>query len=290
MKPIQMKRWRNWWKMRHTDKEDNKDAFRSGPHNDQMAEGDEDLREMTRQLELMNTLVKVVEAKDPYTAGHVWRVSQYAKQMAEKLGWGTKQIAWIEAGAMLHDLGKIGVGDAILQKDGKLSEEEFAEIRKHPEIGVHLIETSTFLSAYMHGIRSHHERFDGKGYPERLHGHHIPIEARIIALADTFDALTSHRPYRKAMSADEAIAIIEQNRGTQFDPALTDIFVGIAKEAGFASIILHSAPAIPLVHCPQHGEIIERTRHAKPGDAAYCPACKKSFRLAEQDGRWMVVM
>jgi HD-GYP domain-containing protein (c-di-GMP phosphodiesterase class II) len=241
-------------------------------------------------LEVMNTLIKAIEAKDPYTAGHVWRVSQFAGLIAGRLDWVKQQVAWIEAGAMLHDLGKIGVGDAILQKDGKLTEEEFLEIRKHPSIGIHLIETSPFLSQYRHCILSHHERYDGNGYPQRLQGENIPIEGRIIAIADTFDALTSHRPYRRALRSEEAIRIIEEQSGKQFDPQLVDIFISLWRETHFRHIILHSAPAIPLVRCPMHGETIERSLEAKPGDPAYCPACKMGFRLEESDGEWFAVM
>jgi HD-GYP domain-containing protein (c-di-GMP phosphodiesterase class II) len=241
-------------------------------------------------LEVMNTLIKAIEAKDPYTAGHVWRVSQYAKRIAGKLGWEKQRIAWIEAGAMLHDLGKIGVGDAILQKDGNLTEEEFLEIRKHPSIGVHLIETSAFLSQYRHCILTHHERYDGTGYPQGLSGEEIPIEGRMIAVADTFDALTSHRPYRKAMNSEKAIQIIAEQSGKQFDPQIANVFIKLWLESHFRDLILYSAPAIPLVRCPEHGEIIERSSTAKPGDQAYCPACKMSFRLEETDGEWVVVM
>ncbi|MEX2415846.1 MAG: HD-GYP domain-containing protein [Paenibacillaceae bacterium] len=241
-------------------------------------------------LDIMNTLVKVVEAKDPYTAGHVWRVSQYARMIAEKLQWDKQRLSWIEAGAMLHDLGKVGIGDAILNKEGGLSDEEFVEIRKHPVIGVHLIETSAFLSEYEHCIRSHHERYDGKGYPQGLVGEQIPLEGRIIAIADTFDALTSQRPYRKAMSSEEAIRIIQEQAGSQFDPSIVDVFIKLWWETHFRYIILHSAPGIPLVKCPTHGEIIERSAVAKPGDHAYCPACKESFRLELSEGQWIVAL
>lgn len=241
-------------------------------------------------LDVMNTLVKAIEAKDPYTGGHVWRVSQYAKRIAEKLGWEKERIAWIEAGAMLHDLGKIGVGDLILQKDGILTDEEFREMKKHPSIGVHLIETSLFMSQYKHCILSHHERYDGAGYPQGLQGENIPIEGRIIAVADTFDALTSHRPYRRARSSEDAIYVIQEQSGTQFDPEVAQLFIKLWWESHFKDIILHSAAGIPLVRCPEHGEIIERHAQVAPGDHAYCPACKANFRLEENDGEWIVAI
>jgi HD-GYP domain-containing protein (c-di-GMP phosphodiesterase class II) len=246
--------------------------------------------ELQIHLEVMNTLIKAVEAKDPYTAGHVWRVSQYAKMIAKKLDWDREKLDWIEAGAMLHDLGKIGVGDAVLNKNGRLSHSELIEMQKHPVIGVHLIDSSTFLMKYQNCILTHHERFDGKGYPHGLMGEEIPIEGRIIAVADTFDALTSHRPYRGAMNTVDAIRIIEEQSGTQFDPQIVDVFVKLWWETHFNGIILHSSSGIPLVKCPAHGEIIERSPHAMPGGEAYCSACKMSFQLVMHDGEWNVIM
>ncbi len=241
-------------------------------------------------LEIMNTLVKAIEAKDPYTAGHVWRVSQYAKRIGKRLGWDWAETAWLETGAILHDLGKIGITDLILNKDGKLTVEEFAEIKKHPVMGVDLISSSPFLSQYKTCIESHHERYDGKGYPHGLQGEEIPIEGRIIAVADTFDALTSHRPYRKGMRSEAAIQIIHEQSGTQFDPDIADVFVKLWWKTHFKEIILHSAPGIPLVACPEHGEIIEISSRTKPGDAACCPVCRMHFVLERIGEKWVPVM
>jgi putative nucleotidyltransferase with HDIG domain len=243
------------------------------------------LLDLEANLDVMKTLVKAIEAKDLYTAGHVWRVSQYAKAIAERLEWEPSQVRWLEAGAILHDLGKVGISDLILQKEEKLTDEEYDEMKKHPAIGYHIVETSHFLSQFKHIIESHHERFDGKGYPLGSAGEEIPIEGRIVAVADTFDAMTSHRPYRKAMDAHKAIAIIIENRGLQFDPSIVAVFVELHNEAKFEKIILHSQPDVPLVCCPLHGEIVEVTEATCSGDFAYCPACKGSFPLKDSAGK-----
>jgi HD-GYP domain-containing protein (c-di-GMP phosphodiesterase class II) len=236
-------------------------------------------------VDVVKTLVKAIEAKDLYTAGHVWRVSQYTRLIAERLGWEDSQIIWIEAGAVLHDLGKVGISDLILQKESKLTDEEFDEMKKHPAIGYHIVEPSPFLSQFKNIIETHHERYDGKGYPKGLIGEQIPLEGRITGIADAFDAMTSHRPYRKALEAQKAMQIIQENAGSQFDPKLTPIFAELFEEGKFSNIILHSQPDVPLVCCPLHGEIVEVTAETKSGDYAYCPACKGSFPLHSIEGR-----
>jgi HD-GYP domain-containing protein (c-di-GMP phosphodiesterase class II) len=236
-------------------------------------------------IDVVKTLVKAIEAKDLYTAGHVWRVSQYTRLIAERLGWEQMKILWIEAGAILHDLGKVGISDLILQKESKLSNEEFDEMKKHPAIGFHIVATSPFLSQFQNIIETHHERYDGKGYPRGLSGEQIPIEGRITGIADAFDAMTSHRPYRKAMDPQKAIQIIQENAGTQFDPDISHIFAALFEEGSFTSIILHSQPDVPLVCCPIHGEIVEVRAETKSGDYGYCPACKGSFPLHIVEGQ-----
>jgi HD-GYP domain-containing protein (c-di-GMP phosphodiesterase class II) len=216
---------------------------------------------------------------------NIWRVSQYTRLIAERLGWETSQINWIEVGAILHDLGKVGISDLILQKEARLSVEEFDEMKKHPAIGFHIVETSPFLAQFKNIIEAHHERYDGKGYPKGLIGEQIPIEGRITGIADAFDAMTSHRPYRKAMDPQKAIQIIQENAGSQFDPAITPIFAALFEEGKFSNIILHSQPDVPLVCCPVHGEIVEVTSETQSGDYAYCPACKGSFPLQTIEGR-----
>ncbi len=249
-----------------------------------------DLKDLNFSLEVINTLVRAIEAKDPYTAGHVWRVSQYTKMIAKRLGWDVKKITWIETGAILHDLGKIGITDLILQKDGKLTIEEFSEIKKHPIIGVEIIEKSPFLSQYKTCIEYHHERYDGNGYPYNLKGDEIPIEGRIIAIADTFDALTSNRPYRWGMHSEEAIKIIHEESGTQFDPDIVEVFIKLWWENHFKEIIFHSAPDISLVSCPEHREIIEISSQTKSGDVVSCPVCKMNFILEKIGEKWAPVM
>ena len=139
----------------------------------------------------------------------------------------------LKKSAILHDIGKIGISDKILQKDGKLSDEEFAEIKRHPVIGANIVQQVqgfTDMDAVIEGIMFHHERYDGRGYPKGISGDTIPLFGRIIAVADAFDAMTSNRPYRRGMAFDKALTIIENGRGSQWDPEFASIFVELMRE------------------------------------------------------------
>jgi len=147
--------------------------------------------------------------------------------LARALSLSKNEIERIKQASILHDLGKIGISDKILLKNSKLSKDEFEEIKRHPRIGVDIIRPIQFLHGLIPYILYHHERWDGKGYPNGLKGEDIPIGARIIALADVYQALTSDRPYRKAFSKEEAIKIIQEGAGTQFDPAIVNVFLKV---------------------------------------------------------------
>ena len=164
-------------------------------------------------------LVEAVEAKDPYTRGHTQRVAELSVLLGQELGLSADQLRTLNQAAMLHDIGKIGIPDDILHKPGPLSVEEFAVIQEHPVRGEQIIRRVRSLQAELSGVRSHHERLDGSGYPDGLRGAAIPLQARIIAVADVFDALTSHRPYRTAWPAERALAIIDQEAGSKLDPS-----------------------------------------------------------------------
>jgi len=166
-----------------------------------------------------------IEAKDAYTAGHCDRVERYAELLARKRGgFDEKWIFNLKVASILHDIGKIGVRSAILCKPGALDEQECDEIRSHPAIGGRIVRTLYGFNIEP-AVRHHHERFDGSGYPNGLKGEMIPLEARIILIADTFDAMTSDRPYRRAMSTADALDELKRNAGTQFDPALVEVAV-----------------------------------------------------------------
>lgn len=171
-----------------------------------------------------------LDAKDKYTHGHSMRVTLYSLALAKQLNLPDELLEEIETAGLLHDIGKIAIPEKILLKPGKLTEEEYEVIKTHPELGERLVESIEKLKLVSNWLKYHHERYDGKGYPEGLSGETIPISARIIAIADTYDAMTSDRSYRKASSHQEAIDEIERCSGTQFDPNLARLFIGISDE------------------------------------------------------------
>jgi len=186
-------------------------------------------REMIEQayLETIETLRYTVEAKDFYTRGHSDRVSEYAILIGEKMGLSDEDLRTLKAGGQVHDIGKIGIPDSILLKDSKLTDEEYSEIKNHPLIGAHILSNATIFSDLIPIVKYHHERYDGKGYPSGLKGDNIPLLARIISIADTFDAMISKRSYRNALPLDHAIQELKDSSGTQLDPDIVPIFIDI---------------------------------------------------------------
>lgn len=180
-------------------------------------------------LATIQALAAAVDAKDPYTQGHSKRVALYAAEFALALGLPDGEVDQIHITGTLHDVGKIGVPDAVLQKPGRLTDDERVIIETHPALGEVIVRKAPALSYTLPGVRHHHERWDGKGYPDGLAGEAIPRIGRLLALADTFDAMTSDRPYRKGLSWTTALAEIEKGAGTQFDPALSPVFVAMMR-------------------------------------------------------------
>ncbi len=175
-------------------------------------------------LEAIKSLNATVDAKDPYTAGHSARVQGIALAVAEELGLANDRLDAIRFGGLFHDIGKIAVPDSILTKPGRLDEDEYDAIKRHPADGAEIVSHFSRLHDAVPIIRHHHERWDGKGYPDRLFGEAIPREACIVGLADAWDAMTSDRPYRQALTVDEAAAEVRRCRATQFSPAVVDAF------------------------------------------------------------------
>ncbi|MBI5419786.1 MAG: response regulator [Deltaproteobacteria bacterium] len=175
----------------------------------------------------IDALIKALEAKDYYTRGHSQRVTMYSVAIAKGMPLSAEQVENLRRASVLHDLGKIGVREAILNKPGRLNDEEFQEITRHPEVATGILEPIPFFQPLLPAILHHHERFDGKGYPGRLAGYDIPLESRIMAIADTFDAMTSTRAYRKALPLEAANAEIIRCSGTQFDPELVPVFLEV---------------------------------------------------------------
>lgn len=179
-------------------------------------------------IELMEVLGSAIAQRDSDTSVHNYRVTIYAIRLAEAVGLGSAQIRSLIAGAFLHDVGKIGISDNILLKPGKLTEDEFALMRTHVLLGVEIIRKSASLDMARDVVEFHHEKFDGSGYMRELKGEEIPLNARIFAIVDVFDALTSKRPYKEPFSLDKALSILREGGGGHFDPVLLEAFIGIA--------------------------------------------------------------
>ena len=176
-------------------------------------------------LETLTALANAVEARDAYTRGHTERVWYLAQFLANQMGWGEDKMWEVKMGGILHDIGKIGVPDAILNKPAKLTSEEFKIMKLHPQQGIKILEGISFLSPALPYVLYHHERYDGNGYPEGLSQEDIPIQGRLMAVVDTFDAISSDRPYRKSKGFAEALEEIKDNSGTHFDPLVVEVLV-----------------------------------------------------------------
>ncbi len=189
-----------------------------------------DLVEQQRSLFLstVKSLASAIDAKDEYTRHHSTRVTEFSLKIAAKMGYSEKELGELELAAVLHDVGKIGVPESILNKPGRLTNEEFTLIKEHPVRGESILSPVIELKAIARIVRAHHERYDGNGYPDKLKGREIPLGARIMAIADTYDSITSERPYRKAASHRYAVKEIIANSGTQFDPEVVENFLEIA--------------------------------------------------------------
>jgi putative nucleotidyltransferase with HDIG domain len=175
-------------------------------------------------LSTITSLARTIEAKDPYTGGHTERVATIAHALAMRLGFDEDELRAVEVGAIIHDIGKIGIPDEILLKHGSLTTEERQDMQRHTDIASYILADLELPPIAKQMARSHHERYDGSGYPDRLRGEEIPLAARILSVADALDAMTSDRPYRNALSLPEARAEIEQQAGTQFCPRVVNAF------------------------------------------------------------------
>ncbi len=180
---------------------------------------------------MLSMLTSAIEARDSYTQGHSARVTALAEEVARRLGWSPEQLATLRIGGPLHDIGKLAVSDEVLRKEGRLEPDELDQIRQHPTIGARILLRMAALRDAIPYVLYHHERWDGSGYPSGKAGEEIPVEARVLAVADAFDAMTSDRPYRRALSREEALAEVERCAGTQFDPMIARAFLKVFGEA-----------------------------------------------------------
>lgn len=242
----------------------------------------------SRQLEksyydTLKVIADSIEVRDYYTIGHGKRVALFARIIAEEMGWTKEQLNVLEMGATIHDLGKIGIEDAILHKKTKLTEAEMEQMRFHPEIGARILRDVDFLKPLVPFVLYHHERYDGTGHPHQLKGEEIPLEGRLMAVADAFDAMTSDRPYRKAMDAEKAISIIREESGRQFDPRVVEAFLRAWAEGRITKAMLSSAEKVKTVECPYCSSNVEICPDSRENYLVHCPECHRRARLWQ---RW----
>jgi diguanylate cyclase (GGDEF)-like protein/putative nucleotidyltransferase with HDIG domain len=240
-----------------------------------------ELNQLNRAI--IASLATAIDAKDRYTCSHIDRVQHYATALARAAGMNGSDLEAVITGALVHDIGKLGIPDHILGKPGKLTTEEFERIQTHVTIGVEILSPIPFPFPVVDVVRSHHERWDGLGYPDGLKGEEIPIGGRIISIVDVYDALTSNRPYRRAMTPDEAMRVLKDNAGKQFDPHLVDLFERVLPEAAEiiarleAERLAHSQNASGPVHGPFALTQISQAA------AEMAAVCDVAHALAEQE-------
>ncbi len=239
-------------------------------------------------LKSLALMASIIEARDAYTGGHLWRVSQYCRHLAQAAGLTEKMVFLAGLGGFLHDIGKISIPDGILGKRGPLSDAEYDVVKTHPGIGATLVQEHPLGDLALAAIHQHHEWVDGNGYPQKRQGDQISIFARIVSIADAFDALTSTRPYRQGVAVGPAVAILKLEHGTQFDASLLDAFFGIVQQDMLRNVVGHSEQGLQMVHCPTCGPVITVAPDARDGDIGYCRVCGGEHRL-HRDGDTFVV-
>ncbi len=230
------------------------------------------------------TLATVIEARDPYTGGHTWRVSQYGIKLGEKIGLSDDELFIVHLGGLVHDIGKIGISDSVLLKPGKLTDEEYEVMKQHPNIGFNLINSHPLFDILKDSVFLHHERYDGKGYPNSEVASNLSKIGMITSIADAFDAMTSNRPYRKGMAVEKALSILEEEKNKQFDGELVSIFVDMCRNGELDDILGHCGDNRLLVSCEGCGPIIAPSTKHKDGDHIACPACHGDYIMKRLSG------
>ncbi|MBI4559259.1 MAG: HD domain-containing protein [Candidatus Hydrogenedentes bacterium] len=229
-------------------------------------------------------LANAIELRDHYTVGHTWRVTNFALEIARQLGWSDEQQKICQMGGVLHDVGKIAIDDAILRKPGKLTDEEYAKMKVHPERGARLMRDIEFLVPLIPYALYHHERYDGRGYPYGLKGEDIPLEGRLLAVADTFDAMTSNRPYRKGLDPEIAIAEVIKGKGTQFDPVCADAMVECYRSGRIKQILQdYFKDGVKSIACSFCSTYVVVPEKAEVGDIIECGVCHRRLQLRMQN-------
>lgn len=242
-------------------------------------------KQMLKSLTLM---ASVIEARDAYTGGHLWRVCQYARRLAEAAGMTAEMVFLAGLGGFLHDIGKISIPDHILTKRGDLTSAEYDVVKTHPGIGALLVQEHPLGDLALAAVHQHHEWVDGRGYPERLSGGQISVYARIVSIADAFDALTSTRPYRRGVASGPAVEALKAEYGTQFDADLLDAFMRMVQVGDLSHVMGHSEEGVPMVHCLNCGPVITVSADTKDGDMRYCRVCGTKHRLHRKGDTFVV--
>lgn len=246
---------------------------------------DDRLRHQEDLLTTLLVMAWMVEARDPYTGGHLWRVSRFSRLLAADAGLPDADVARISIGGFLHDLDKISIPDHILGKKDRLTDDEYAVIKTHPDVGWRMLAGHPLARLAEAAVRAHHETPDGGGYPRGLAGAAVPVDARIVGVCDAFDAMTSTRPYRRGMPIEKALGIIEENLGRQFDLEFGRRFVALGRDGQLDHIVGHSDEGIPLHECVMCGPTLVLRREQKAGDSIYCHACTGEYAVEQREGR-----
>ncbi len=230
-------------------------------------------------LRSLLVLASVIEARDAFTGGHVWRTSRYAARLADAAGLDEGAVFMAQLGGLVHDLGKIGIPDAILNKRGKVTPNEYEVIRRHPEIGHDIVVNHPLAPLVAASVAQHHLRADGGGYPDRFLDAEPAVVSRAVTIADAFDAMTSFRPYRYENPVERALRALEAERGGQFDAAMTDVFVRLVRKGDLDHVLGHAGEGRLMLTCRECGPIIAPPRSADDGSEIVCPACTAEYVL-----------
>jgi HD-GYP domain-containing protein (c-di-GMP phosphodiesterase class II) len=230
-------------------------------------------------LRSLLVLATVIEARDACSGGHVWRTSRYARALALAAGFSAGDVFLAQLGGLVHDVGKVGLPDAILLKQGRVTEEDLQVIRLHPEIGSDIVANHPLAPLVERPIAEHHLRADGEGYPSRLKGREPWIISRVVSIADAFDAMTSFHPRRREDAVDYALTTLEEERGRQFDAELADTFVDLVRLGAVDHVLDHAAAGGLQLACEECGPIISPPEGTGDGEDVACPSSGEAFVL-----------
>jgi hypothetical protein len=235
-------------------------------------------------LKSLLVLATVIEARDRFTGGHVWRASRYARRLAEKLGLPAGDVFLAQLGGLVHDIGKIGISDGILNKRGPITDTERELLRLHPEIGEEIVANHPLAPLVAIPVVQHHLRVDGRGYPQRLADREPSVVTRIVTIADVFDAVTAFRPYHGANLLEHGLAELAEARGTQLDAAFVDAFVELGRSGGLDHILGHAGEGRLMLTCAECGPIVAPPAGVGDGDTIVCPSCLGELTLHAAGG------